>query len=1748
MEKDKKGVEKKMNKKLTITIIFLFVLSSFSPILLGSNNNQNVDFPFNENPKDDFSLIHETQNEKIEISLLIHDFKQIAHEIDGNLHQSISIGEESQIEKKGFPDVPNICRSFIIPNDKKMKVNVIDYSYTTIENINIAPSKGHVIRPNSPKDTPFEFDEIYNENTWYPQNIVTMREPYILRDFRGQTVCFQPFQYNPVLKTLKVYTSIEVEIISDGPGEINVLHDEDKTRLPNSFEQIYEHHFTNFGDFRYTPVSEEGNLLIITYDNFYNDIEALANWKNMKGVPTEIVNVSDAGGTASNIKNYIVNYYNNNGLTFVLLVGDIDQVPTLTTSGYASDPSYGYISGSDSYPEVFVGRFSAQNTNQLDTMINRTLMYEKNPDTTLDWFHKGVGIGSNEGTGDDGEDDWEHIRNIRSDLLGFTYTIVDELYDGSHGGEDDSGNPSESDVTISLNDGRSIVNYCGHGSPSGWSTTSFSSSDVHNLENDYMLPFVICVACNNGQFDDYSECFCEAWLRATNDINGNPTGAIVATGSSKSMSWDPPMDAQDEMNDLFTDQYPDKVMHTIGGIHANGCMHMNDEYGSSGTSETDTWHIFGDPSLVLRTDTPEIMTVNHPPSITSGTTKITVNVVSVEHALCAISYNGNLLGFNYTDSNGDCVITLSSPITDIENVDFVVTAFNKDPYITQLNVLPPVRQPAEFEPMEGVLIRYPFGISYDVIAEMAEDSEVITIVASQSEKNTVETSYQNNGVNTDHTSYLIAPTDTYWTRDYGPWFIFNQTSNELEVIDFNYNRPRPDDNAIPSEFAINQSLNYSFMDLTHTGGNYMTDGQGSGVSTQLVWDENTDKTHDEINQTVNQHLGITTYYVRPDVNDEYIRHIDCWAKYLSPDTILIREVPSSHPQYDEIEEAVDYFEMQTTCYGTNYNVVRVYTPNDEPYTNSLILNDKVLVPQTGSSWDDEAITSYQTAMPGYEVLGFTAPAGHAWQSTDALHCRTKGIPDRFMIYIDHTPLRYQLPNDDGFEIEAQIVPYSGSNFISNSPTVVWRNSTGIWNNITMTHVEDDAYNAMIPNHPCGETIEYYINAQDYTGRSENHPYIGEADAHEFSVTLVPDIWVHPSSFSFSNSADVMLTDILTVGNDIFAGERLNFTINCTNNEGYGWLSTDITSGSLIPGEQMNITVMVDTSSLPIGDYNEFVIVNSNDLDEEEIYIPVNLSVILAHDLGTVSVNSPSGNVSHGYYTVNATIKNFGSQNQSNVIVNCTIMEGVVDTFLNEDFSGTFLPEGWSQEEPDEWKQTNDDEAGGTAPEAYLYYSNINGDYAAMQSKPVNTIGAPLLYLKFNHSIDHYTSTFNCRVYSRSDSSDSWTDITPWENPVSSDVTAEEQIIDITSDIGPGTEVKFEFQGNDWNLNDWNIDDVSIYSSSSRDDGDIVYTTENTFSIDALQQKDITFTPDWYADTNGFYAIEVTTKLTGDQQVSNNKAVGIVEVFQDVSAPVVSGVHASPDVQVSGECVNVSCVVTDETVVDSVFVAVSGPVGFSPVNVSMVSGGGDVFYYEDVYVVEGNYSFFVWAEDTSGNSVTTGSFSFCIVNDSYESVSLSLSVGWNLMTVPVEKEWYASDLASEVVGCTSVSKWNASLQTYDTFIVGGPPSFDFPIVEGHGYFVDVDESSMVTMVGLPIEDVNVSLDVGWNLIGWYHDFNTTASSLAGNISGCTSVSKWNATMQTYDTFIVGGPPSFDFTVSCGMGLFVEVNETSYWNGD
>jgi hypothetical protein len=268
--------------------------------------------------------------------------------------------------------------------------------------------------------------------------------------------------------------------------------------------------------------------------------------------------------------------------------------------------------------------------------------------------------------------------------MGFTYSYGAELYDGSQGGEDAGGNPTTAMVSGEINTGIGVISYTGHGSTISWGTTGFSNTQVNALSNNHKLPFIFSVACLNGNFTS-TTCFAEAWLRATS--NGQPSGAIATIMSTINQSWNPPMQGQDEMVDILTEIYPDNIKRSFGGICMNGCMNMNDVYGSAGADMTDTWTIFGDPSIMVRTATSEEMVVTHLNVLPYGSGQITV-YCDQEDARVAVSNDNQLLGIGYI-INGTSIINFD-PINISDTLTIAVTAFNRIPYIeSNVYFMPP---------------------------------------------------------------------------------------------------------------------------------------------------------------------------------------------------------------------------------------------------------------------------------------------------------------------------------------------------------------------------------------------------------------------------------------------------------------------------------------------------------------------------------------------------------------------------------------------------------------------------------------------------------------------------------------------------------------------------------------------------------------------------------------------------------------------------------------------------------------------------------------------------------------------------------------------------------------------------------------------------------------------------------------------------------------------------------------------------
>ncbi|MDP4280680.1 MAG: C25 family cysteine peptidase [Bacteroidota bacterium] len=591
----------------------------------------------------------------------------------------VSSGKMTPMLISGAPDLPGMAISLIIPDKAGMAVRVLSSEYKDYDNLNIAPSKGVLSRTVDPASVPYQYGKSYKTDAFFPGILTDTREPYILRDVRGQTLMIYPFQYNPFTKTLRVYYSLTVEMYKATEKGYNpLIRKSPEIRINREFEALYENHFLNKGIIDYTPLPEYGNMLVICYGPFMSAMQPLVKWKNQSGIPTEMIDVSTAGSTAAQIRSYIANYYNTRGLTFVLLVGDAPQIPTNTGSwlGGPSDNAYGYIAGNDHYADVFVGRFSAETIDQVQTQVQRTLDYEKNPQfLTDDWYTTVLGIGSDQGTGDDNEYDYQHIRNLQTQCMNYNYTSNPELFDGNQGGNDAPGNPVPGDVSAVVNEGSGLILYCGHGSETSWVTTGFSNSNINQLTNSGKLPFIWSVACVNGAFMNMT-CFAESWLRAQK--NGQPAGAVAFLGSTINQSWNSPMEGQDEMVSILVESYSNNIKRTFGGLSINGCMKMIDSYGTDGANMADTWTIFGDPSLLIRTSNPQIMTVAHDPFIYvgQGTLNVTCNI---DGARATVSLHDTILATTLV-SNHSAVLNFPPLQSPSDTVVLTVTGYNNYPY------------------------------------------------------------------------------------------------------------------------------------------------------------------------------------------------------------------------------------------------------------------------------------------------------------------------------------------------------------------------------------------------------------------------------------------------------------------------------------------------------------------------------------------------------------------------------------------------------------------------------------------------------------------------------------------------------------------------------------------------------------------------------------------------------------------------------------------------------------------------------------------------------------------------------------------------------------------------------------------------------------------------------------------------------------------------------------------------------------
>ena len=437
---------------------------------------------------------------------------------------------------------------------------------------------------------------------------------------------------------------------------------------------------------------------------------------------------------------------------------------------------------------------------------------------------------------------------------------------------------------------------------------------------------------------------------------------------------------------------------------------------------------------------------------------------------------------------------------------------NPDPYANyQVITTFTKRMPGEFEPVSMVKMCYPNNMPLSAYKAIAEGNKVLLLVNPDSSNNsriaTAQTALGNAGVNLDNVTFLDMNIDddyAYWVRDFSPFYVFN--NKDLSIVDFTYNRPqRVEQNAVPKKLSDYLGMPYSKMSLTHTGGNLMQDGRGTAFSDDLVVSEN-NNSKTRVKSQMRTYTGTDNYVITIDPQGDYIAHIDCWAKIVAPDKIIVAKVPTSNSRYKYYEQVATTLANTKCAYGYNYRIYRIDEPGGStvaPYTNSLIANKHVYMPLgSNSTYNQKALNVYKEALPGYDIVGIQGYSSNnqcAFLNTDALHCRTHEIPDQNMLFIDSRDVYNGLVNKQNhYLIKANVVSYAKEAI--SKVNIHYSINDGDYIEKEMSVYEQTTnYTFVFEGLKSGDDVKYYIDATDSKLNYNIDPTCGNLDPHHFIV-------------------------------------------------------------------------------------------------------------------------------------------------------------------------------------------------------------------------------------------------------------------------------------------------------------------------------------------------------------------------------------------------------------------------------------------------------------------------------------------------------------------------------------------------------------------------------------------------------------------------------------------------------------------------
>lgn len=608
---------------------------------------------------------------------------------------------------EGKPMLPSFNKFIEIPANASVHIEITKQHFEEFNlnelgfNSKLFPSQPSWCKCTPSDERYFAYDSaFYQRDEWFAHPLIQVEDGGTVRGVHMGSLIISPFQYNPKRNLLRIATSIDFSVYFEvSPADIQQYNE----RKNNLFSPAWLGFYKELINYDQRSLSKDViskypiKYVIVADRMFQAALQPFIRWKTEKGfkIVEAYTDMPSVGNTATSIKNYLQGLYNagtpaDPAPTYVLFVGDVEQIPNFNSQSsgtHVTDLYFACYDGSTDYlPDVYYGRFSAQNVNQLTPQIEKTLMYEKYTLPSKNYLDTVVMV-----AGVDANYAQTYANGQINYGTTYYFNAAHEIYSHTYLYPTSSQSWVDADMVNKIGKGVGYANYTAHCSSNGWSDPTFSISDVSSLPQNYKFGLLVGNCCQSNKFEE-SSCFGETLLRAQGK------GAVGYIGASDYSYWNEDYfwGVGYTTNIVENPTYAgtglgayDRTFHDHGEPYSewfvtNGQMIMAGNLAVQASNSTlkkyywEIYHLMGDPSVMSYYSKPESLYVSYTTPIMIDQSQLTVQ--TEPYTLVAISQNGVLLDSKYSLNQNSVTLTFS-PLISTDSVLIVATKQNKIPYI-----------------------------------------------------------------------------------------------------------------------------------------------------------------------------------------------------------------------------------------------------------------------------------------------------------------------------------------------------------------------------------------------------------------------------------------------------------------------------------------------------------------------------------------------------------------------------------------------------------------------------------------------------------------------------------------------------------------------------------------------------------------------------------------------------------------------------------------------------------------------------------------------------------------------------------------------------------------------------------------------------------------------------------------------------------------------------------------------------------